>query len=88
MKYWIGLFAGMDKAMLEEGVDTIVKIARGLLASSEAGLQKTLVIGGWMMMKTRLKLRGSTCASCMWNEDRAEVDRFSAWTILRKLPLC
>lgn len=36
MKHWIGLFAGDDRAALEEGFDTMVKIALELLAAKRS----------------------------------------------------
>ena len=36
MKFWTGLFAEMDRVMLEEGINTMVKIAVGLLASKRS----------------------------------------------------
>jgi hypothetical protein len=36
MKFWTGLFAEMDRATLEEGIDTMVKIAVGLLTSKRS----------------------------------------------------
>jgi hypothetical protein len=36
MKFWTGLFAEMDRATLEEGIDTMVKIVVGLLTSKRS----------------------------------------------------
>ena len=31
MSYWAGLYAGMDREALEEGINTMLRIATGLL---------------------------------------------------------
>ena len=35
MKYWAGLFAQIDKEQLEEGVDTMLKGVKELLATQQ-----------------------------------------------------
>ena len=35
MKYWAGLFAEIDKEQLEEGVDTMLKGVKELLATQQ-----------------------------------------------------
>jgi hypothetical protein len=37
MQYWTGLYAGMDKEWLAEGVNTMIKVAKEILASQQAG---------------------------------------------------
>jgi hypothetical protein len=41
MKFWTRLFAEMDRATLEEGIDTMVKIAVGLLTSKRSRPSQT-----------------------------------------------